>query len=330
VLARREQRVGALAREALRSLHPAEQTLSTVVTPVDYGVHHGLRGQLQHRAGRPQVIDILITWLSGQARCTSRRKAPLMTSQTTVTEIGEDIYRLSTFVPQVGPTGFTFNQFLVNAEEPLLFHTGHRSMFDSVVEAINTVTSVESLRWITFGHVESDECGSMNQFLAAAPGSQVAHGALGCNVSLNEMADRPPRPLADGEVIDLGGKRVRHLDTPHVPHGWEARVLYEETTGTLLCGDLFTHFGDVPALVEDDIVGPAAVAEDVFKATCLTPDTGPTIRRLADLKPRTLALMHGSSFTGDCQAALLALADNYDQRLATTTQQLRSEPGRTA
>ena len=242
-----------------------------------------------------------------------------MTNETTVTEIADGIYRLSTLNPHIGPSGFTFNQFLVLAEEPLLFHTGHRSMFPSVAEAIATVIPVDRLRWITFGHVESDECGSMNNFLAAAPGAQVAHGVLGCDVSLNEMADRPPRPMVDGEVLDLGGKRVRHLDTPHVPHAWEARLLYEETTQTLLCGDLFTHLGDVPALVDDDIVGPAAVAEDVFHATCLTPSTGPTIRRLAQLMPRTLALMHGSSFTGDCGAALNALADDYDQRLATAT-----------
>jgi flavorubredoxin len=122
--------------------------------------------------------------------------------------------------------------------------------------------------------------------------------------------------MADGEVLDIGGKRLRHMDTPHVPHGWEARVLYEETTGTLFCGDLFTHLGQGPALVEDDIVGPASVAEDVFRATCLTPETGPTIRKLADLQPKTLALMHGSSFSGDCPAALHALADDYDARLS--------------
>jgi flavorubredoxin len=242
-----------------------------------------------------------------------------MTTETTVTEIADGIYRLSTLNPHIGPSGFTFNQFLLLAEEPLLFHTGHRSMFASVAEAIATVIPVERLRWITFGHVESDECGSMNNFLTAAPSAQIAHGVLGCNVSLNEMADRPPRAMVDGEVLDLGGKRVRHLDTPHVPHAWEARLLYEETTQTLLCGDLFTHLGDVPALVDDDIVGPAAVAEDVFHATCLTPATGPTIRRLAQLNPRTLALMHGSSFTGDCAAALNALADDYDQRLTTAT-----------
>ncbi len=158
----------------------------------------------------------------------------------------------------------------------------------------------------------------MNLFLAAAPAAQVAHGAMGCMVSLDDLADRPPRPLSDGEVIDLGGKRVRHIDTPHVPHGWEARVLYEETTGTLLCGDLFTHLGNGPALTHDDIVEPAGVAEDVFHATSLAPSTGATLRTLADLHPNTLALMHGSSFAGDCADALRRLADDYDARIAAT------------
>jgi glyoxylase-like metal-dependent hydrolase (beta-lactamase superfamily II) len=162
---------------------------------------------------------------------------------TTISEVAPDIYRLSTLVPDIGPTGFTFNQFLLLDEELLLFHTGHRSMFPSVREAIEQVLPIERLRWIAFGHVESDECGAMNEFLAAAPHSQVAHGALGCMVSIAEMADRPPRPLTDGEVLELGSKRVRHIDTPHVPHAWEAPVLYEETTATLLCGDLFTHLG---------------------------------------------------------------------------------------
>jgi flavorubredoxin len=239
--------------------------------------------------------------------------------ETHIDEIADGIFRVSTFVPDIGPTGFTFNQFLVKGEEPLLFHTGPRHMFDDVGKAISTVLAVEDLRWITFGHVESDECGAMNLFLAAAPEAQVAHGALGCMVSLDDLADRPPRPLADGEVLDLGGKRVRHLDTPHVPHGWEARVLYEETTGTLLCGDLFTHLGNGPALTNDDIVGPAAVAEDVFHATCLAPSTGATLRTLAALKPTTLAVMHGSSFTGDCADALLRLADDYEARIATAS-----------
>jgi flavorubredoxin len=236
--------------------------------------------------------------------------------ETTVDEIADRIFRLSTFVPEVGPQGFTFNQMLVAADEPLLFHTGARGMFPLVSEAIERVLPVERLRWITFGHVESDECGAMNLFLAAAPDAQIAHGVIGCMVSLNDLADRPPLPMADGDVLDLGSHRVRHIDTPHVPHGWEARVLYEETTGTLLCGDLFTHLGNGPAVTTDDIVGPAELAEDVFRATALTPTTGSTIRSLAELGPTTLALMHGSSFNGDATAALHALADGYDRRVA--------------
>ena len=232
---------------------------------------------------------------------------------TTVDEIAPSIYRLSTLVSEIGPEGFTFNQFLIDDELPLLFHTGHRSMFPSVCEAIERVLPVTSLRWITFGHVESDECGSMNQFLAAAPNAQVAHGALGCLVSVQEMADRAPLALADGEVMDLGSHRLRHLDTPHVPHGWDARVLFEETTGTLLCGDLFTHLGNGPAVTEGDVVGPAMEAEALFRSTSLAPDTTAVMRTLGDLEPSTLALMHGSSFRGDGKRALYELADAYDR-----------------
>jgi flavorubredoxin len=234
---------------------------------------------------------------------------------TNLDEIAPDIYRISTLVPDIGPTVLTFNQFLLVDDEPLLFHTGHRSMFASVREAIERVVPLERLRWITFGHVESDECGAMNEFLAAAPRAEVAHGALGCLVSINEMADRPPRPLVDGEVIEIGSKRVRHIDTPHVPHGWEARVLYEETTGTLLGGDLFTHLGEGPALVETDILGPAIEAEDLFRASSLAPATPSSVERLAALDPKTLALMHGSSYQGDCAGALRALASDYRKRI---------------
>jgi flavorubredoxin len=227
-------------------------------------------------------------------------------------EIADGIFRISTLVPDVTPDGFTFNQFLIRADEPLLFHTGPRAMFPLVSEAVSRIVPVETLRWITFGHVESDECGSMNQWLHAAPNSQVAHGAIGVMVSLNDLADRPPRALQDGEVLDLGGKRVRHIDTPHVPHAWESRLLFEETTGTLFCGDLFTQTGDGPALTSDDIVGPAKRTEEMFRASCLAPATGATIRRLADLSPVTLGLMHGSSFTGDAPRALRELAGLYD------------------
>jgi flavorubredoxin len=236
---------------------------------------------------------------------------------TNLDEIAPGIYRLSTLVPEIGPSGFTFNQFLVDDEEPLLFHTGHRSMFPSVRDAIARVMPVDRLRWIAFGHVESDECGAMNELLAAAPHAQVAHGGLGCMVSLNEMANRPPRPLADGEVLELGAKRMRHIDTPHVPHAWEARVMYEETTGTLLCGDLFTHLGNGPALTSDDIVEPAMEAEAIFRFTALAPDTAVVMRRLGDLGPNTLALMHGSSYNGDGAKALYDLAAAYESRFPT-------------
>jgi len=185
-------------------------------------------------------------------------------------------------------------------------------MFPLISEAVSRVVPTETLRWITFGHVEADECGSMNQWLDAAPRSEVAHGATGVMVSLNDLANRPPRALEDGEIIDLGGKRVRHIDTPHVPHGWEARVLFEETTRTLFCGDLFSHTGDGPATTTEDIVEPARKAEEMFHATCLTPTTGAAIRKLADLSPKTLAIMHGSSFNGDTVRALNDLADLYD------------------
>jgi len=239
--------------------------------------------------------------------------------ETRVDEIADGVYRISTMLPDVAPGGFTMNQFLVDAEEPLLFHCGPRQMFPLVSEAVGRVTPVEGMRWITFGHVESDECGSMNEWLAAAPRAEVAHGGIGVDVSLNDLADRPPRTLQDGEVLDLGGKRVRHLDTPHVPHNWEARVLYEETTGTLLGGDLGSQLGGHEPLSADDIVGPAIEAEDMFLATSLTPGTGPTIRRLAELEPRTMAIMHGSSYSGDCAATLEALAAAYDQRLERAT-----------
>lgn len=237
--------------------------------------------------------------------------------QTQVHEIADGIYRFSTFVPEIAPpAGFTFNQFLILGDEPLLFHTGLRGLFPLVRDAVARVMAPERLRWISFGHYEADECGSMNDWLAIAPHAQVAHGHTGCDVSLTDMADRPPRALDDGEVIDLGGRRVRYLDTPHVPHAWDAGLLYEEVTGTLLCGDLFTQIGDDAALTYGDIVGPAIAGEDLFGYSNLCPAMGATLRRLAGLAPRTLALMHGPSFAGDGAAALLALAEDYDRRAA--------------
>jgi flavorubredoxin len=238
--------------------------------------------------------------------------------ETRIDEIADGIFRLSTFVPEiVPPAGFTFNQFLVLGDEPLMFHTGLRRMFPLNRVAVARIIPPERLRWIAFGHFEADECGAMNEWLAVAPEAVPAHGQTGVMVSLNDFADRPPRMLADGEVIDLGGgKRVRFIDTPHTPHGWDAGVLYEETTGTLMCGDLFTQLGDERgALTTGDVVGPAIAAEDVFRYSSLNPGMGATLRRLSGLEPRTLALMHGPSFAGDGGAALRALAEDYDRRV---------------
>ena len=236
--------------------------------------------------------------------------------ETKISEIADGIFRLSTFVPDIAPpAGFTFNQFLVLGNEPLMFHTGLRKMFPLNRDALSRLIAPERLRWIAYGHFEADECGAMNEWLAVAPQAQAAQGQTGVMVSLNDFADRPPRVLKDGETIDLGGgKRVRFIDTPHTPHGWDAGVLYEESTRTLLCGDLFTQLGDGPALTDGDIVGPAIAAEDLFKYSSLSPSMGTTLRALARLSPRTLALMHGPSFSGDGGAALRALADDYDRR----------------
>ena len=237
---------------------------------------------------------------------------------TKIHEIADGIYRLSTYVPDIAPpAGFTFNQFLVLGDEPLMFHTGLRRMFPLNRDAVSRIIPVERLRWLAYGHFEADECGAMNEWLAVAPQAQAMHGQTGCMVSLNDFADRAPRVLNDGETVDLGGgKRVRYIDTPHTPHGWDAGVLYEESTGTLMCGDLFTQLGNAAALTDGDVVGPAIAAEDIFKYSALSPGMGTTIRSLSKLAPRTLALMHGPSFSGDGAAALRALADDYDRRVS--------------
>jgi flavorubredoxin len=236
--------------------------------------------------------------------------------ETKVDEIAPDVFRLSTYVAEVAPpAGFNFNQFVVRGEEPFLFHCGMRQLFPLVSEAVASIVPLDELRWISFAHIEADECGALNQFLAAAPNAQAVHGELACMVSLNDLADRPPRPIGD-EVLDLGGKRMRFVPTPHVPHNWESGLWFEEETRTLLAGDLFTSVGDGPAVVTDDLVEGANVAEDVFHATSMGPDLNPTLHRLADLEPTTLAVMHGSSFSGDGAAQLRSLADAYADRAA--------------
>jgi flavorubredoxin len=231
---------------------------------------------------------------------------------TTIHEIAPDIFRLSTHVDEVAPpAGFSFNQFLIRGDEPFLFHTGMRQLFPLVSEAVSRIIPIGDLRWISFAHVEADECGAMNQFLAAAPQSQVVHGGLACMLSLNDLADRPPRPMGDDEVLDIGGHRLRFLPTPHVPHNWESGLWFDETTGTLLAGDLFTQIGTGPAITSDDMIEASLAAEEIFHSTSLGPNVGPTLRRLAALEPTTLATMHGPSYRGNGAAQLAALASGY-------------------
>jgi flavorubredoxin len=233
-----------------------------------------------------------------------------------IDEIGDGIFRISVFVPQVlPPSGFTFNHFLLMDDEPLLFHCGKRKMFPLLADAVKKIMPIEKLRWATFGHFEADECGGMNEWLAAAPHCELMHGMTGVRTSLSDMADRAPRMLADGQIIEIGRKRVRYIDTPHVPHGWDAGVIYEENSKTLFVGDLFAHYGDPQPVTTAEIVSVAMKTNDSIYSTSLGPVTAPTIRKLAALNPQTLAVMHGSSFSGDGSAQLQGLADAYDERL---------------
>jgi len=236
--------------------------------------------------------------------------------ETRIDEIADRIYRLSTFVPETAPpAGITFNQFVIDADEPLLFHCGQRSLFPGVCAAAARIIDVKRLRWITFSHVESDECGSLNEWLTAAPNATAAHGRIGCNIWLNDTALRAPQALKNGETIDLGGKRATRIDTPHVPHCWDAGLIFEETTRTLFSSDLLFQFGDGPALATDDILAGALVAEEKFRATAITTETPATVRSLAALKPRTIAIMHGSSIAGEVAPVLEGLANYYQEKL---------------
>jgi flavorubredoxin len=222
-------------------------------------------------------------------------------SRTRIDEIADRIYRISTpLPPEAMPGGFTFNQYLLVDDEPLLFHTGPRAILPVVREAIDSVIRVENLRWIAFAHVEADECGSLNQLLAAAPQALPLCGEIAAGVSMNDLANRPPRALADGEAVSLGTKRVMWLDAPHMPHNWECGYLFESVTGTLLCGDLFTQGGDVhKPLIESDILEPSEAFRKQADYFSHAKTAGPSLERLAATTPQTLACMHGSAWRGD-------------------------------
>jgi flavorubredoxin len=231
-------------------------------------------------------------------------------SGTNVHEIADGIYRINTPVEFEGGLAFSFNQYLIDAEEPLLFHTGPRKMFPLVQEAVASLLPVEQLRYIGFSHVEADECGSLNDWLAAAPQAEPLCGKVAGLVSISDIADRSPRTLADGEVLSLGHHSVRWIDTPHLPHGWECGYLFEETTKTLLCGDLFTQGGaDLPAITEADILNPSEAFRQQMDYFSHSTNTREMLERLAATQPTTLACMHGSAWRGDGAQLLRMLAD---------------------
>jgi flavorubredoxin len=227
---------------------------------------------------------------------------------TTVDEIADGIYRISTPFAAV-PGGFSFNQYLVVDDDPLLFHTGLRRLFPAVRDAIARVMPVERLRWIAFSHFEQDECGALNELLAAAPRAEAACSAVGAMTSVGDLAIRPPRPLVDGDRLRLGRREVTWWDAPHVPHGWDCGFLSESTTQTLFCGDLFTQPGASHAPVtESDVLGPSEAMRAAMDYYSHAPATRATLEKLARTEPRTLACMHGAAWQGDGAALLRALA----------------------
>ncbi|HMP80526.1 MAG TPA: MBL fold metallo-hydrolase [Pirellulaceae bacterium] len=237
-----------------------------------------------------------------------------------VTEIAPGVYRICILY---GEINLQFNHFLVVDDEPLLYHTGMRRMFPEVFAAVKRLIDPASLRWIGFSHFEVDECGSLNDWLRAAPLAQAVSGMVGSIVNLTDFADRPPRALNADETFSTGRMRFRYRPTPHLPHGWDAGVLFEETQRVLFCSDLFTHNGDVEPLTESDILGRTRQSLEAFQAGPLmdympyTPRTRVLLEGLASLQPNTLATMHGSSFTGDCAKALIELDGVMKEMLGT-------------
>ena len=236
-------------------------------------------------------------------------------TNTSVAEIADGIYRISTPVPPnpALPGGFTFNQFLIVDEEPLLFHTGPRKMFPVVREAIEAVIPVSNLHYLGISHFEADECGAINEFLEVAPRAVPLCGAVAKMVSVDDVADREAHGLGDGERLSLGTHSVCWIDTPHLPHGWDCGYLFERKTSTLFCGDLFTQPGaEHPPLTEGDILGPSEAMRDAMDYYAHTRNTKELIAKLAANEPTTLACMHGSSWNGNGSKLLEELAAALD------------------
>jgi flavorubredoxin len=237
-------------------------------------------------------------------------------SGTNVHEVATGIYRINTPVVFPGGSGeFNFNQYLIVDDEPLLFHTGPRRMFPLVSEAVASIVPLQQLRYLAFSHFEADECGSLNEFLAVAPKAVPVCSRVAAMVSVDDVADRPARPLADGEILKLGRHELRWFDTPHLPHAWECGLMMELHTHTLLCGDLFTQGGkgETP-LTESDILGPSEAFRSPMDYYAHSPDTGAMLERLAAERPEVLACMHGSAWRGDGAALLRDLARTLERK----------------
>ena len=237
-----------------------------------------------------------------------------------ITEIARDVYRISTYVPEFD---LQFNQFLVKDDEPLLYHTGTRGMFPLLLETVGKILDPSTIRWIGFSHFEADECGALNQWLEAAPSAEAVCTFVGAVVNVNDFAIRPAHDLKRNDVLTTGKYRFRLVPTPHLPHGWDAGMLFEETQRTLLCSDLFHQVGDVESFTESDVIGRFREALTQYQASPLanympyTPNTERLLARLAALKPKTLAAMHGSTFVGDGEKALLDLGQVLKELLGS-------------
>lgn len=241
----------------------------------------------------------------------------MKTPQPSITLIAPDTYRISIpLPPDVFPGGFSFNQYLVVDEKPLLFHTGPRKLFEQVCEQIEKVMPVSKLRYIAFSHVESDECGSLSEFLARAPQAQPVCSQVAADVSIRDLVNVEPIGMEDGDVLDLGRHQLVWQSTPHLPHGWECGYLYDRTTRTLFCGDLFTQPGmGEQALVSGDILGPSEAFRAQKDYYSHTRDAALLIEKLARLEPSVLACMHGSAWAGDGAAMLRSLAEALEGEL---------------